>query len=100
MSPTPSDTIRPPQATLAGYAWLPRMLDKARAELAGAQTELPFGCPIDHTCMARLGINPDTVRELVTRHGNDDDAILAELRQRGIPTAAQATCGSPRIVEG
>src|SRR5205823_5660647 len=34
-------------AELEGYAWLPRMLDKARATLAGTAGEYQFGCPVD-----------------------------------------------------
>src|SRR5690349_7712269 len=50
--------LRPRNAELEGYVYVPRMLDKARATLAGAPGGYPFGCPLDHTCMARLGITP------------------------------------------
>jgi Domain of unknown function (DUF5069) len=40
-------------AELEGYAWLPRMLDKARATLAGTAGSYLFGCPVDHICIAR-----------------------------------------------
>lgn len=83
------ELLRPVEATLEGYAWLPRMLDKARAEHDGVETGYPFGCPVDHTCMARLHITPELVRQLVARHGDDDDAILAELRSIGIPSAEE-----------
>jgi mannose-6-phosphate isomerase-like protein (cupin superfamily) len=79
--------LRPRNAELDGYVYLPRMLDKARATLAGAAGTHEFGCPLDHTCMARLGVTPETVLDLVTRHA-DDAAVLAELRARGIPPAA------------
>ena len=52
-------------AELEGYAWIPRMLDKARATLAGTAGPYLFGCPVDHTCMARLGIAPELVLDLV-----------------------------------
>ncbi len=92
-------TLRSREASLEAYAWLPRMLDKARAELAGARTGFPFGCPIDHTCMARLGIDPALVMDLVARHGPDDAAILAELRQRGIPPPDEAWFDAPALEE-
>src|SRR5437870_422294 len=41
-------TQRPPRSVrtrLGGYALLPRMLDKCRAELAGTQGEFRFACP-------------------------------------------------------
>lgn len=77
--------MRERNAELDGYVYLPRMLDKARSTLAGTNVGYEFGCPLDHTCMARLGITPEIVVDLVTRHGDDDHAVLDELRQRGIP---------------
>jgi quercetin dioxygenase-like cupin family protein len=74
---------------LEGYAWIPRMLDKARATLAGTAGRYLFGCPVDHTCMARLGIAPELVLDLAARHA-DDRAVLDELRAHGIPSAAEA----------
>jgi quercetin dioxygenase-like cupin family protein len=83
------ETPRGLDAELEGYAWLPRMLDKARATLAGTSGSYLFGCPIDHTCMARLGITPELVLDLAARHG-DDHAVLDALRAHGIPSAAEA----------
>ena len=77
------------EAELDGYAWLPRMLDKARASLAGTAGSYLFGCPVDHTCMARLGIAPELVLDLAARHA-DDHAVLDALRAHGIPLAAEA----------
>jgi hypothetical protein len=74
-------------AEIDGYVYVPRMLAKARNTLAGTNEGYAFGCPLDHTCMARLGITPETVVELVTKHPGDDDAVLADLRARGIPPA-------------
>ena len=70
--------------------YLPRMFDKARAKLAGDTSAPPFGCPLDHSCLARLGVYPEDVLTLVERHGHDDMAILAALRERGIPDPEQA----------
>lgn len=75
---------RPLDAELEGYAWLPRMLDKARARTAGTSGDYLFGCPIDHTCMARLGVTPALILDLVARHSDDAD-VLAALRIHGIP---------------
>jgi quercetin dioxygenase-like cupin family protein len=75
---------------LDGYAYLPRMFDKARAKLAGDREAPPFGCPLDHSCMARLRVYPDDVLELVRLHGDDDRAILAGLqRDHAIPGPAE-----------
>jgi quercetin dioxygenase-like cupin family protein len=76
-------------AELEGYAWIPRMLDKARATLAGTAGSYLFGCPVDHTCMARLGIAPELVLDLAARN-DDDHAVLDAMRAHGIPSAADA----------
>lgn len=72
---------------LEGYAYLPRMFDKARARLNGDTAAPMFGCPLDHSCMARLRVYPETVLELVGAKGDDDRAILVGLREYGVPPA-------------
>jgi quercetin dioxygenase-like cupin family protein len=74
---------------LGGYVYLPRMFDKARAKLAGDTDAPPFGCPLDHSCMARLRVYPEDVLDLVRAHGDDDMAILAGLKQHGIPSPGE-----------
>jgi quercetin dioxygenase-like cupin family protein len=71
---------------LDGYAYLPRMFDKARAKLAGDTDAPPFGCPLDHSCLARLRVYPEQVLALVRTCGDDDEAILAGLEEIGIPS--------------
>lgn len=79
----------PLDCELDGYAWIPRMLDKARATIAGTQGRYQFGCPVDHTCMARLGVAPELVLELAERYDDDRD-VLARLKEHGIPGAEDA----------
>jgi mannose-6-phosphate isomerase-like protein (cupin superfamily) len=74
---------------LDGYVYLPRMFDKARAKLAGDNGAPQFGCPLDHSCMARLRVYPETVLEFVRVHGDDDAAILTGLHEHGIPSAEE-----------
>jgi quercetin dioxygenase-like cupin family protein len=76
-------------AELDGYAWIPRMLDKARATLAGTNGSYLFGCPVDHTCMARLGVSPELVLDLAGRYP-DDAEWLSAMREHGIPPAKEA----------
>jgi mannose-6-phosphate isomerase-like protein (cupin superfamily) len=85
-------TVAAPRAfglELEGYAHLPRMLDKARATLAGTAGTYQFGCPVDHTCMARLGVTPELVLDLAASHA-DDRCVLRALRDHGIPSAQAA----------
>lgn len=86
----------PLDAELEGYAWIPRMLDKARATLAGTNGTYLFGCPVDHTCMARLGIGPELVLDLAGRYG-EDTQVLKALRQHGIPSASEAWFDAPAV---
>jgi len=86
----------PLDCRLDGYAWVPRMLDKARATLAGTAGSFMFGCPVDHTCMARLGVSPERVLELARRHA-DDRLVLAELQAQGIPSAHDAWFDGPAV---
>jgi quercetin dioxygenase-like cupin family protein len=65
------------------------MLAKARATLAGSASGFQFGCPVDHSLMARLGVSPELILELVGRHPDDAD-VLAALRAHGIPPARAA----------
>ena len=48
----------PMDARLAGYPWLPRMIDKARASHAGTLgTYYRYPCPIDRACLELIGID-------------------------------------------
>ncbi len=58
---------RSPRVKLGGYVHLPRLLDKARATIAGKQGEYRFNCPLDQHFFAFTGI--------------DHEALLAELKQ-------------------
>src|SRR5579863_1964071 len=72
------------------------MLDKARATLAGTNGSYMFGCPVDHTCMARLGVGPKLVLELAGRYADDRD-VLEALRRHGIPAANEAWFDAPAV---
>src|SRR3954462_248312 len=81
-APVTSDQLPAMDAELDGYAWLPRMLAKARATAAGTARGVQLGRPVDHSLLARLDVSPELVRELVQRHA-DDAGVLAELRAHG-----------------
>lgn len=86
----------PLDCQLDGYAWIPRMLDKARATLAGTQGSYMFGCPVDHTCMARLNVSPELILELAGRYPEDRD-VLEALRRHGIPSGPDAWFDGPAV---
>ena len=81
-------------ATLDGYAWLPRMIDKSRAARAGTLGDGVHPCPVDRRCLALLGIGFETFSDVVARSA-DDAAVLAGLRAAGIASAAAAWFDAP-----
>jgi hypothetical protein len=83
MTPTAATNLaaeapRPMDATIGGYTWLPRMIDKARAAKAGTLGDYyRYPCPIDRTCLDKLGIDADTFAEIAATAAADQDVILA-----------------------
>lgn len=74
----PDLTKRPPRSArtrLGGYALLPRMLDKCRAEIAGTNGGFHYACPNDQRILTFLGINPDALKAFVST-GVGDGAVL------------------------
>jgi Domain of unknown function (DUF5069) len=75
---SPDLTKRPPRSPrcrLGGYAILPRMLDKGRAEIAGSNGEFHYNCPLDQHIINFIGIDPDALREQLAT-GQGDGEIL------------------------
>ncbi len=66
---------RSPRCRLGGYALLPRMLDKCRAELAGTSGEYHYNCPLDQHFMRFVGVDPERLKAEVAK-GGGDGAIL------------------------
>jgi hypothetical protein len=76
-------------ATLDGYAWLPRMIDKSRASRRGLLGSIVHPCPVDKRCLARLGVELSTFTEIVAS-SESDEGVLAGLRRHGIAPADEA----------
>jgi mannose-6-phosphate isomerase-like protein (cupin superfamily) len=93
-----ASNLRGRNAELDGYVYLPRMIDKARATLAGTAGGYEFGCPLDHTCMARLGVTPEVVLAAVRAH-DDDEGVIAALRAHGVPPAGDARFDAEALEE-
>ena len=72
----PDLTQRPPRSPrcrLGGYALLPRMLDKGRADIIGKNGEYHYNCPLDQHFTGFVGINADELKaELATGKGDAD----------------------------
>jgi hypothetical protein len=75
-------TQRPPRSLrvrLGGYALLPRMLDKGRADIAGKNGEYHYNCPLDERILGFLGIEADALRKELAA-GKGDGEILEWIR--------------------
>jgi quercetin dioxygenase-like cupin family protein len=86
--------LRPMDATLDGYAWLPRMIDKSRAARSGTLGSGVHPCPVDRRCLALLGIDVETFGAVVAGAGSDAE-VLAGLRAAGIAPAEAAWFDAP-----
>ena len=61
---------------LGGYAHLPRLLYKARAEIAGKNGEYHYNCPVDERLFAFTGIKPEEMLAAI-KTGKSDTEMLA-----------------------
>jgi hypothetical protein len=72
---------RSPRVRLGGYTHLPRLLDKARATVAGKQGEYHYNCPLDRQFFDFTGIDHEALLAEV-RQGKSDSEILAWVRSK------------------
>lgn len=79
---------RSPYALLAGRAWLPRAIDKARAKHAGTLGEFLFPGPLDEEMVAFLGITLPAFEAAVAAAA-DDAAVVAWLDGATAKTAEE-----------
>ena len=85
-----TDVPRSPYETLDGFAWLPRMIDKARAYFAGTHGAYsPYPCPGDKKFLDFFGLDPKPLGELI-KGGADDAAIAEYVRSHTKRTSAEA----------
>lgn len=86
---------RSPRARLGGYALIPRMLDKGRAEIVGKNGDYHFACPLDQRILEFLGIDPEPLKAELAK-GKGDGEILAwiQANQRNRHTPAEVAAWS------
>ncbi|MEO6876088.1 MAG: DUF5069 domain-containing protein [Opitutaceae bacterium] len=75
----PDFTKHPPRSVrvrLGGYAHLPRLLDKARAQLRGKPGDYHYNCPLDHNFFEFTGISHKKMLAAV-KTGKSDTEMLA-----------------------
>lgn len=67
---------RSPRVRLGGYTILPRLLDKARATLAGTHGEYVYDSPNDRRFFSFTGIEPEALLAQVKTGAGDWDLLL------------------------
>ena len=88
----PDLTKRPPRSPrvrLGGYVLLPRILDKCRAVLAGANGEYNYDCPMDQQFLGFAGLDPKALKAEVAK-GKSDGEILAWVQAKAKPRRTEA----------
>lgn len=78
----PDLTQHPPRSVrvrLGGYAHLPRLIDKARAHLAGKVGDYHYHCPLDKLFFAFTGIDHEAMLAAI-KAANSDTEVLAWVR--------------------
>jgi hypothetical protein len=74
----PDLTQRPPRSPrvrLGGYALLPRILDKARATLAGKHGDYKFNCPLDEHFLNFTGIEAEALKAQLAADKGDGEIL-------------------------
>ena len=71
---------RSPRVRLGGFVILPRMIDKARATIAGTNGEYHYNCPLDQHFLSFAGIDPEALLAEI-RTGKGDGEILEWIRE-------------------
>jgi hypothetical protein len=75
---------RSPRTRLGGYVHLPRLIDKARAVVAGTNGDFHYNCPIDQRFLAYTGLNPEALFAEI-KAGKSDSEILAYVTANTAP---------------
>lgn len=76
---------RSPRVKLGGFVHLPRLLDKARAAVAGTLGDFIFPCPLDQRFFAFVGFSPELLLAEV-RAGRSDSEMLDWVLAHAVPT--------------
>jgi hypothetical protein len=75
---------RSPRTRLGGFVHLPRLIDKARAVVAGTNGDFHYDCPMDQRFWAFTGIKPAPFMQQV-KAGKSDGELLAYVMAKAKP---------------
>ncbi len=83
---------------LGGIRWLPRLIDKSRAAIAGSLGDYLYGqSPIDRGLLRAFGLTYRDFTGIVRSAGDDDNAVMAALEKRVPDGVARARVWSDRL---
>lgn len=88
---TPNLTEHPPRSPrckLGGYVHLPRLLDKARAVIAGKNGEFNYNCPLDQHFFRFTDIDSDAMLAAI-KEGKTDTEMLAWVEAKTTKSPAE-----------
>lgn len=83
------DVPRSGREALAGFAWLGRAADKARAKQAGTLGDYISLCPMDKGFLERSGVSADMFLELIAE-GMTDEELGSYFERHVAPSARNA----------
>jgi hypothetical protein len=75
---------RSPRTRLGGFVHFPRLIDKARATVAGTNGDFHYDCPMDQRFWAFTGIKPAAFLKEV-KAGKTDSELLAYVQANMTP---------------
>ena len=84
---------RSPRTRLGGFVHLARMIDKARAIIAGKGGDFHYPCPFDQRFFAFTGLNSDAFLAEV-KSGKSDSELLAYVQENSSPKRHPAEIAS------
>lgn len=83
---------------LGGIRWLPRLIDKSRAAIAGTLSDYWYGhSPIDRGLLNALGLSYGEFTGIVRAAGDNDEAVLAALEKKVPEGVERARTWSDRL---
>ncbi len=74
--------LPPKQAAVAGIAWLPRLIEKARVKLRGEMPpELMYGCGGDRPFLESVNVHAADFLRVVWAAGEDNERVVKYVRE-------------------
>lgn len=81
----PMDGLPPKTAEIAGFRWLPRIIEKAKMKLRGQmEDDLMYGCGGDRDFLKSVRIHPADFLRFVWSAGDDTDKVVQWVASKAV----------------